>query len=1024
MPAPLSPWKAYRNLAVQISVSALLLFALGQPLVASAQSVAVRDLAVLVDEAGTETIASVSAAATQQRFVPLAGALNAGYTRKVHWLRFTVPATSSPWWLEVEPAFLDDLRLFEPSATGFIEHRAGDRLPFSSRDVPYHEFIFKLKPADQAGATYFLRIQTTSSSLAILKLWQPQVFGTAITTDYLTAGVFYGFSLLALLTNIIVWLVLRKSIFGWFALFVFANTLSNLSRDGLLAQYLLPTAPLLADGIVGVSLLFFLSASVPFFWNIVGFRREQKFFQAIYRAQLVLPWLLMPSVFLDFYPEAMKIAVTCSLLTSFVPLSQMIRHRRFGDAEDLLIVLGTFLLVLGGLNAGLALLGLLPSASTAYGTQQAAYCLVILVFQVALALRLRRLDDEHQQLEATHSRLQEEQHTKDDQSRAELMEMLSQKITLLETLEQKKVELEKSEFLWRFAIEGSGDGVWDSNLQTGESSFSDRWLEIMGYTRADIPPRSDAWETLLHPEDRLRVLKAAQAYEAGETERYRVEFRMRCKNGSYRQILSRGMIVNRSTDGKPLRMIGTHTDLSPLREAEARIHHLAYYDQRTNLPNTQLFENTLGRELAAAVGGRFYGAVFFVRFANFNLLSDTRGQRCSDLLAEQIAVRLRAAVRSEDTVARRDTCDFAIIAPRLDPDENQAQAMAVQIEHRVRQIVSSPFTMEGVVHHCRLNAGISLFRYPDKVDEIMVRAGLALTQASLEGSNQSSFFQPEMQTKAEHLRSLEAELRHALQLRQFALYYQPQVNAMHQVIGAEALLRWQHPSHGLVSPDLFIGLAEETDLIIPIGLWVLQTACEQLRIWATDKQLGRLQLAVNISPKQFEQTNFVTQVQQVLASSGVDPQRLKFELTESLVLSDVPQAIAKMLQIKQLGITFAVDDFGTGSSALSYLARLPLDQIKIDKAFVHSIPDHGPADAVTRSIIAMAEGLHMAVIAEGVETAAQQETLESQGCYFYQGYLFSRPLPLPQFEEFVHHATGAPEATDISERSSSPTRPH
>jgi len=329
-----------------------------------------------------------------------------------------------------------------------------------------------------------------------------------------------------------------------------------------------------------------------------------------------------------------------------------------------------------------------------------------------------------------------------------------------------------------------------------------------------------------------------------------------------------------------------------------------------------------------------------------------------------------------------------------------------------------------VVHHCRLNAGISLFRYPDKVDEIMVRAGLALTQASLEGSNQSSFFQPEMQTKAEHLRSLEAELRHALQLRQFVLYYQPQVNAMHQVIGAEALLRWQHPSRGLVSPDLFIGLAEQTDLIIPIGLWVLQTACEQLKLWAVDEQLGRLQLAVNISPKQFEQTNFVTQVQQVLASTGADPQRLKFELTESLVLSDVPQAIAKMLQIKQLGVTFAVDDFGTGSSALSYLARLPLDQIKIDKAFVHSIPDHGPADAVTRSIIAMAEGLHMAVIAEGVETAAQQETLESQGCYFYQGYLFSRPLPLPQFEEFVQHATGAPEATDISERSSSPTRQH
>ena len=1002
----LSLWRAVKNVTLHTCLSALLLFALGQPIFASAQPVVVRDLAVLVDGDGTETIASVSAAAAQQRFTPVAGAFNAGFTRKVHWFRFTVPAAKSPWWLEVEPAFLDDLRLFEPNATGFIEQRSGDLLPFGSRAEAYREFIFKLSGTAQANSTYFLRLQTSSSSMANLLLWQPEAFNTAKTTDYLKLGIFYGLMLFALLSNTVIWLVLRKPIFGWFSLFIFANLVSNFVRDGLLGQYLLPTSPLMADRSVGLSMLFFLSAGAPFFWHILAVGREKKFLYALYRLQVLLPCLLMPSVFLGIYQEAIILTLTLGGLTSLLLLQQAFLQWRADEPERLLIVLGACLLVFGGINAAFIILGLLPGVASANTVQQAAYIVVIFVFQIALATRLRRLGAQYQQLEESNSRLLEDQDFRDSRSRSDLRQMLSEKIILLEAVEQNKVDLERSEFLWRFAIEGSGDGVWDSNLQTGEVAFSDRWYEILGYEKGNIALSLDSWEVLLHPDDRLRVVKAAQAYAEGEADRYRIEFRMRCKDGSYKPILSRGTIVSRGTDGKPLRMIGTHTDLTPLREAEARIHHLSYYDPRTNLPNIHLFEDTLSRELAAAVGGRFYGAVFFVRFADFSLLSDTRGQRCSDSLAVQIAQRLCAVVRPVDTVARRDTCDFAIIVPSLDPHEAPALALATQLDHRLRQAVSKPFMIDGVAHHCRLNIGISLFHYPDKVEEIAIRAGLALSQATTERLNRPYFFQPELQTKMEQAHSLAVDLRHALDLKQFVLHYQPQVDAAHKVVGAEALLRWQHPTRGMVGPDLFIAMAEQTDLILPIGLWVLKTACEQLKVWEADAHFSTLQLAVNVSPKQFEQTDFMAQLQQVLTSTGANPQRLKFELTESLVLSDIQEAIAKMLQVKQLGVTFAIDDFGTGFSSLSYLSRLPLDQIKIDKAFVHNIPDNGPANAVTHSIIAMAKGLNMAVIAEGVETQAQREALASQGCDVYQGYLFSRPLPLPQFEEFVHSSCG------------------
>ncbi|MEI6601064.1 MAG: 7TM-DISM domain-containing protein, partial [Comamonadaceae bacterium] len=570
----------------------LLLLAMLVPLGANAQPVAVRDLAVLVDANGTETISSVSSADAQHRFVPLAGVFNAGYTRKVHWLRFTLPAAASPWWLEVAPAYLDDLQLFEPTAAGFSQQRSGDWLPFNSRPEKSRNFIFKLTPSDSANATYFLRLQTTSNSMATLQLWQPEDFNAAKTTDYLKIGVLYGFMLLTLVTNIILWLVLRKPVFGWFGLFIFANLASNFAKDGLMSQYVLPNAPRTADYLVGCTMFFFLSASAPFFRHALQITRAHKFLFALYRLQVVAPLVMMVFVFTDYFTEARQITLTLSFLVGLVVLIRSFRNWHSDETEGRYISLGMALFLLGGMNAVLIVLGWVPGGLSGGTLQQAAYVAVILIFQIALTLRLRRFSDLQLQLEQQNARLREEHVLIEEQARAELKNALSKKIALLETLEQQQAELQKSEFLWRRAIEGTGDGVWDYNVQTGEVQFSDRWAEMLGYAKHEVSGRFESWGNLLHPDDRQRVLKADQASRDGQTPAFRAEFRMQCKDGSYRWILSRGTVVSRDSNGKALRMIGTHTDLTALRQAQAKIERLSYYDGLTNLPNTYLFEST------------------------------------------------------------------------------------------------------------------------------------------------------------------------------------------------------------------------------------------------------------------------------------------------------------------------------------------------------------------------------------------------------------------------------------------------
>jgi diguanylate cyclase (GGDEF)-like protein/PAS domain S-box-containing protein len=452
--------------------------------------------------------------------------------------------------------------------------------------------------------------------------------------------------------------------------------------------------------------------------------------------------------------------------------------------------------------------------------------------------------------------------------------------------------------------------------------------------------------------------------------------------------------------------VANFSDITEDKEAEAEIHRLAYYDALTNLPNRRLLQDRLVQAVASTARSGQYGAVFFIDLDNFKALNDTRGHDVGDLLLVEVAHRLRAGVRECDTVARLGGNEFVVLLENLGAEIHEAAALAKNLGEKLHLSIDQPFSLKGYEYHCQISIGVSLFHLGDTVEDLFKHADLALYQAKNAGRNLLRFFDPAMQAELDQRSALEAELRKAIERRQLRLHYQPQVDAEGYLIGVEALLRWQHPKRGLVPPDEFIALAEETGLILPLGLWVLETACAQLAVWAADATTRELRIAVNVSARQFRQAGFVAQVQQVLAASGAAATRLKLELTESVVLEDVANTIDKMTAIKRLGVSFAMDDFGTGYSSLAYLAQLPLDQIKIDRSFVRDLPGSRNDETIARTIISMSRGLAMDVIAEGVETEAQRYFLEMHGCHAYQGYLFSRPLPIDELEAFLLRDTG------------------
>ena len=461
----------------------------------------------------------------------------------------------------------------------------------------------------------------------------------------------------------------------------------------------------------------------------------------------------------------------------------------------------------------------------------------------------------------------------------------------------------------------------------------------------------------------------------------------------------------RNAEGGITHYIGTHYDLTERKKAEERINALAFYDQLTNLPNRILLVEHLNRSMAASLRSGSHGALLFIDLDNFKTLNDTQGHEMGDLLLKQVADRLKQCVRGEDTVARQGGDEFVVLLSDLGTGEPEAASTAESIAEKILEQLNLPYQIGHFSHHSTASIGVTLFSgNQSSVDDLMKQADLAMYRAKGAGRNIVRFFDPAMEAIVKVRAELEDDLRQAIDKKQFLLHYQPQVVDDGRITGAEVLVRWQHPFRGMISPADFIPLAEDTDLILPLGQWVLETACRKLALWSTRPETAALNIAVNVSAKQFRQPGFVDQVLAAVKQSSADPRRLKLELTESLLVDNIEEIIEKMHRLKAKGIGFSLDDFGTGYSSLSYLKRLPLDQLKIDQSFVRDVLSDPNDAAIAKTIVTLGQSLGLAVIAEGVETQAQRDFLANAGCYAYQGYFFSKPLPEELFEQFLDHS--------------------
>ena len=580
---------------------------------------------------------------------------------------------------------------------------------------------------------------------------------------------------------------------------------------------------------------------------------------------------------------------------------------------------------------------------------------------------------------------------------------------------QAEAALQEKEERWKFALEGSAEGVWDWNIQTGEVVFSRRWKEMAGYSDAEIANDLFEWTSRVHPDDWQKLSTALHEHVNGKTPAVEFEFRMLCKDGSWLWMLGRGMVVSRDAEGNALRMVGTNADISERKASADKIERLAFYDPLTSLPNRRLMLDRLEQALSSSARQNRQGALMLLDMDNFKTLNDTLGHDVGDQFLVEVAHRLQASVRECDTVARLGGDEFVVILEGLSQDEasldkeNLAAMQAENVARKILNAMSQTYQLDlsagddlksARSYHCTSSIGITLFEgNAISADELMKRADTAMYQAKSAGRNAFRFFDPTMQAEVTARAALDNDLREALREGQFCLHYQPQVDQSGRWIGAEALVRWRHPLRGIIYPVEFIQQTELTGLILPLGDWVLESACTQLLAWASMPELSHLTVAVNVSARQFRQPEFVSKVLTIVERTGVDPKMLKLELTESLLLEDVEEVVAKMSALKAKGISFSLDDFGTGYSSLSYLKRLPLDQLKIDQSFVRDVLTDPNDATIARTIVALAKSMGMNVIAEGVETEAQRRFLAANGCMAYQGYLFGRPMPVDDFTQ-------------------------
>ena len=556
--------------------------------------------------------------------------------------------------------------------------------------------------------------------------------------------------------------------------------------------------------------------------------------------------------------------------------------------------------------------------------------------------------------------------------------------------EQAEQALRESEQRWKLALESTGDGVWDWDIAHGTERISQRCKEMYGYSDDEMSDQPEDLDRLTHPDDLALMLRDRQNHFGGRTPTYQNEHRIRCRDGSWKWILSRGMVISRDAQGHPLRMIGTHTDITGRKSAEALVWQQANFDTLTGLPNRRMLRDRLEMEIKKVDREGRQMAILFVDLDHFKEVNDTLGHDAGDQLLIEAARRIRGCVRESDTVARMGGDEFTLVLPTLDDDGQLGRIL-----NAVLTAMSALFQI--AEEQVYVSARIGITMYPGdgaEVETLLKNADQALYAAKGAGRNRFRFFTPALQEAALNRVRLANDLRAALQEDQFHLVYQPIVSLRDgSVHKAEALIRWNHPVRGLISPGEFIPVAEATGLIVDIGEWVIQTAVTQAVQWRTHHDPD-FQISINKSPAQFHndagrQLAWIAR----LAAMGLPGDAVTVEITEGLLLDNSSSVADQLLDLHQAGIQVSLDDFGTGFSSLTYLQRFDIDYLKIDQSFVRELVPGATELALCKAIIVMAHELGMQVVAEGVETAAQRDLLIGAGCDFGQGYLFARPMP-------------------------------
>jgi len=584
------------------------------------------------------------------------------------------------------------------------------------------------------------------------------------------------------------------------------------------------------------------------------------------------------------------------------------------------------------------------------------------------------------------------------QQDVELLTSVADQIAL--AIERKRSEeaLRISQERFELVTRATSDAIWDWNLQNGELWWNEGFRTLFGYHAEEIGTDIESWISRVHPEDSERVTNDIHRHIESGRHNWTDEYRFRRSDGSYASVIDRGYVVHDDA-GMPIRMLGSMMDVTERKSLEEQLTHQALHDPLTKIANRALFRDRVDHALAKLTRNRNSLAVLFLDLDNFKAINDSMGHAAGDKLLVSVADRLQDCLRNTDTPARLGGDEFAVLVETVHRSDEVAM-----IAERIKAVFSEPFTIDGKEVRVGTSIGVaSSSSGALNSEELLRNADLAMYLAKNQGKGNYVIFEPKMHQALMERIELEEDLRRGIDNREFVLHYQPIVDLQtRRMMGMEALVRWKHPRFGLLPPDRFIPVAEETNLIVPLGEWILREACQQTQAWR-EKYGGDLgiSITVNISIRQFQQKELVDIVANALEDAGLPPGTLILEITESFMIQDAEATIVKLHELKKLGVRLAIDDFGTGYSSLSYLQRFPVDILKIDKSFVEKLGKGKEGKAVARAIIMMGDSLNLKTIAEGIEHSSQIQELQNLGCEAGQGFHFAKPLTKDDMDDFL-----------------------